>query len=68
MLDSEGLRLRVFLAIPESGPEPFPSVQIHHAGGGYESIYEHMAMELAERGIIGVTMIHRGRWNTVKGK
>ena len=60
MLDSEGLRLRVFLAIPESGPEPFPSVQIHHAGGGYESIYEHMAMELAQRGIIGVAMIHRG--------
>jgi hypothetical protein len=30
MLDSDGLKLRVFLAIPESGPEPFPSIQIHH--------------------------------------
>lgn len=37
-----------------------PSVQIHHAGGGYEPIYEQMASELAARGIVGITMIHRG--------
>ena len=60
MLNSEGLRLRVFLAIPAGGAEPFPSVQIHHAGGGYESIYEHMAVQLAERGMAGIAMIHRG--------
>lgn len=60
MLQSEGLLLRVFMAIPKSGAGPFPSVQIHHAGGGYETVYEHMAVELAEREIIGITMIHRG--------
>ena len=60
MLDSEGLDLRVFLACPESGSEPLPSVQIHHAGGGYESIYEHMAVDLAEKGFVGVAMTHRG--------
>lgn len=60
MLQSEGLRLRVYMAIPQFGSEPFPSVQIHHAGGGYEAIYEHMARLLAERGIVGVAMIHRG--------
>ena len=60
MLQSEGLRLRVYMAIPQVGSKPFPSVQIHHAGGGYEAIYEHMARLLAERGIVGVAMIHRG--------
>lgn len=60
MLDSDGLRLRVFLAIPETGAGTFPSVQIHHAGGGYESIYEHMALDLAGKGFVGITMIHRG--------
>ena len=60
MLDSDGLKLRVFVAIPDPAPRSLPSVQIHHAGGGYESIYEHMATELAERGIVGITMIHRG--------
>ena len=60
MFYSEELRLRVFLAAPESGSGPFPCVQIQHAGGGYESIYEHMAVQLAERGIVGVAMINRG--------
>jgi len=60
ILQSEGLRLRVFVARPKPDTQPFPSVQIHHAGGGYEPIYEHMAMELAELGIVGITMIHRG--------
>ncbi len=60
MLQSEGLRLRVFVAIPQSDSGPFPSVQIHHAGGGYEPVYEHMAMKLAERGFVGTAMIHRG--------
>ena len=40
--------------------KPLPLVQIHHGGGGYESIYEEMAMEMAQNGIVGVTMIHRG--------
>ncbi|UCF94365.1 MAG: prolyl oligopeptidase family serine peptidase [Desulfobacterales bacterium] len=60
ILQSEGLRLRVFTATPQSGDAPFPSVQIHHAGGGYEPVYEHMAVALAERGFVGITMIHRG--------
>lgn len=60
VLHSDGLRLRVFLAIPKTGSQPFPSVQIHHAGGGYEPVYEHMAVQLAERNYVGVTMIHRG--------
>jgi len=60
MLQSEGLRLRVYMAIPPAGSGPFPSVQIHHAGGGYEAIYEHMARLLAERDIVGVAIIHRG--------
>lgn len=59
MLDSDGLKLRVFVAEPPEA-EALPSVQIHHAGGGYDSIYEHMALELAQRGIVGITMIHRG--------
>jgi dipeptidyl aminopeptidase/acylaminoacyl peptidase len=60
VLDSEGLRLKVFVAAPEGDGGPFPSVQIHHAGGGYEPVYEHMAVELAQRGFLGITMIHRG--------
>ncbi len=60
VLHSEGLRLKVFVAAPEGQAGPFPSVQIHHAGGGYESVYEHMAVELAQRGFVGITMIHRG--------
>ena len=59
MLASDGIRLRVFLAMPP-GSGPFPSVQIHHAGGGYEPVYEEMATELAERGFVGIAMIHRG--------
>jgi dipeptidyl aminopeptidase/acylaminoacyl peptidase len=60
MLESEGLRLRVYMAVPGSDSAPFPSVQIHHAGGGYEAIYEHMARLLAQKDIVGVAMIHRG--------
>ena len=60
VLVSEGLRLKVFVAAPERDGGPFPSVQIHHAGGGYEPVYEHMAVELAQRGILGIAMIHRG--------
>lgn len=59
-LESDGLRLRIFTALPVEGRRPFPCVQIHHAGGGYEPIYEHMAVELAGHGIAGITMIHRG--------
>ncbi len=59
-LKSEGFQLSVFIALPKSDLRPFPSVQIHHAGGGYEPVYEEMAEELAHQGIIGVTMIHRG--------
>jgi dipeptidyl aminopeptidase/acylaminoacyl peptidase len=60
LLASGAIRLRVFTALPQ-GAGPFPSVQIHHAGGGYEPIYEEMAAELAgAHGIAGVAMIHRG--------
>ena len=57
---SEGLQLQGFMAVPESSLQRLPSVQIHHAGGGYEAIYEHMAKDLARRGFVGITMIHRG--------
>lgn len=60
MLESEGLRLRVFLAVPAAGQGPFPLVQIHHPGGGYDPVYEHMSMQLSECGIAGAAMIHRG--------
>jgi len=60
VLHSEGLRLRAFTAAPQKDGGPFPCVQIHHAGGGYEPVYEHMAVELAQRGFVGATMIHRG--------
>jgi dipeptidyl aminopeptidase/acylaminoacyl peptidase len=60
VLVSAGLRLKGFVAAPEPNGEPFPSVQIHHAGGGYEPVYEHMAVELAQHGFLGITMIHRG--------
>jgi len=60
VLSSEGVRLRGFLAKPPAARQPLPVVQIHHAGGGYEPIYEHMALELAQRGYMGVTLIHRG--------
>jgi dipeptidyl aminopeptidase/acylaminoacyl peptidase len=46
LLESEGLHLRVFTTM--------------HAGGGYETIYDHMAADLAQRGFVGITMIHRG--------
>lgn len=60
LLKSEGLNLRVFTAVPTAGSPPWPAVQIHHAGGGYESIYTHMIEDLARRGFVGVSMIHRG--------
>ncbi|MCG6534776.1 MAG: prolyl oligopeptidase family serine peptidase [Syntrophales bacterium LBB04] len=58
--NSEGLLLRVFIAYPALPSGPLPSVQIHHAGGGYEPTYEEMAVELASKGIVGIAMIHRG--------
>jgi dipeptidyl aminopeptidase/acylaminoacyl peptidase len=57
---SEGLKLQGFMAVPESSQQRLPSLQIHHAGGGYGVIYEHMAEDLARRGFVGITMIHRG--------
>ena len=60
LLESEGLHLPVFTAMPASWETPLPSVQIHHAGGGYETIYDHMSADLAQRGFVGITMIHRG--------
>ncbi|MGA2403623.1 MAG: prolyl oligopeptidase family serine peptidase [Syntrophobacteraceae bacterium] len=57
---SEGLSLQGFMAVPESSLRRLPSVQIHHGGGGYEAIYEHLAEDLARRGFVGITMIHRG--------
>ena len=71
LLESEGLNLRVFTAIPAAWETPLPSVQIHHAGGGYEMIYDHMAADLAQRGFVGITMIIavipalRAGWNMV---
>ena len=60
MLDSQGLKLRVFVAVPEPSENPMPLVEIHHGGGGYETIYEEMAMEMASNGFVGAAMIHRG--------
>ncbi len=60
LLESEGINLRVFTAFPTIDAGPYPSVQIHHAGGGYENIYTHMIEELATRGFAGVAIIHRG--------
>lgn len=60
LLESEGVRLPVRLAYPAGTRGPLPSVQIHHAGGGYEPIYDRMALDLARRGFLGVTMVHRG--------
>ena len=60
MLESQGLKLRVFIAVPEPLEDPMPLVQIHHGGGGYEPIYEEMAMEMAANGFVGAAMIHRG--------
>ena len=59
-LRSEGLELKAFAARPDEGQGPFPAVQIHHGGGGYEPVYSSMAEALALNGIIGVTLIHRG--------
>jgi dipeptidyl aminopeptidase/acylaminoacyl peptidase len=60
MLQCDGIALRVFVATPQAVSTPLPSVQIHHGGGGYEQVYEHMAVEMAQRGFAGITMIHRG--------
>ncbi len=60
ILRSDGLNLRVFTAKPADFSGRLPSVQIHHAGGGYEPVYEHMAEQLAELGFVGICMIHRG--------
>ena len=60
MLESEGLRLRAFVAYPCNPSGPLPTVQIHHGGGGYEAVYEDMAVELALEQMVGVTLVHRG--------
>jgi dipeptidyl aminopeptidase/acylaminoacyl peptidase len=60
LLHSDGLRLSVSVAIPKSGAGPFPSVQIHHGGGGFDPSYRRMAAWFARRGIVGITLIHRG--------
>ncbi len=60
ILKSDGIALRVFVATPRQVTAPLPSLQIHHGGGGYELIYEHMAEEIARLGFAGITMIHRG--------
>ena len=59
-LNSHGLSLGVFLAVPEPLGKPLPLVQVHHGGAGFESVYEDMAKELAQNGIVGAAMIHRG--------
>lgn len=60
LLENEGLRLPVKIFGPAGPARRLASVQIHHAGGGYEPIYDHMAADLAARGMVGITMIHRG--------
>lgn len=60
LLESEGLRLPVKIFVPAAPARRLASVQIHHAGGGYEPIYERMAADLAARGLVGITLIHRG--------
>ena len=60
VLRSSGLELQVFVAIPPSSARPLPSVQIHHGGGGFEPLYEQMATALAQRGLVGIAMVHRG--------
>lgn len=60
LLESEGLQLRIFMAIPKSSEKPLPLVQVHHGGGGYDMVYEEMAIEMARNNIVGVTMVHRG--------
>jgi len=60
LLESDGLHLRVFTAFPTGGATPYPSVQIHHAGGGYEIIYRYMIEDLAKYGFAGIALIHRG--------
>lgn len=61
LLDSEGIKLRVYTAFPGTDTvPPYPSVQVHHAGGGYSHIYTHMIETLARHGFAGISMIHRG--------
>ncbi|MFO7964426.1 MAG: prolyl oligopeptidase family serine peptidase [Desulfobacterales bacterium] len=59
-LVSEGLRLKGFWARPRDAAGPLATVQVHHGGGGYETVYEDMAVEYAREGMVGVTLIHRG--------
>ncbi len=60
ILETDGIHLRVFMAVPIDVAGPLPSVQIHHGGGGYEPMYSSMAVELAEHGFVGIAMTHRG--------
>lgn len=60
VLCSEGLGLQVFVATPQEGSVLLPTVQIHHGGGGFDPLYEQMAVSLAQRGFVGVAMVHRG--------
>lgn len=60
VLRSDGLRLQVFVAIPRESARTLPSVQINHGGGGFDPLYEQMAVALAQRGFVGVAMVHRG--------
>ncbi len=58
--ESEGIKLQGFMAVPEAPAQLLPSVQVHHGGGGYSTVYEHMAENLAMNGFVGIAMIHRG--------
>jgi len=56
---SQGLRLRVFMARLED-KAPLPVVLVNHGGGGMDTLYEKMCVNLAERGYVAATMTFRG--------
>lgn len=59
-LRSQGLALAVFAARPADRTGRLPVVQLHHGGGGPGPLYEDLAVLLAERGFVGIAMVHRG--------
>jgi len=56
---SQSLRLKVFMAKPEASA-PLPTVLVNHGGGGMETLYEEMCIELAEIGYAAAAMTFRG--------
>jgi len=61
--ESEGLRLRLFMARQDKKGQ-FPLVLINHGGGGMDNTYEQMATHLASLGYVAACLNFRGYYGS----